>query len=314
MEGSERLSEARRDRRLGLLAAFSCTLLWGVLAIVMKVASAEVDSVTIVWFRFTFALAALFAIFLLRDPGGLRVLLRPPPLALIAAIALTVNYLGFMQGLALTTPSVAQILIQAGPLLLAMAGVLIFGERLVARQIAGAILAVLGFGAFYIDQHQEAVVPRGALVDGVGFVLLGAVAWAGYAVLQKRIVQGGLAPQALNLVLYALPALVLARWASWESLGELSGTGWAIMCFLGANTLLAYGALGEALKRLPAYQVSLIITTNPLITLVVMELLRGLEPAWLPADSIGLVGYAGSGLVLVGLGVVLGPRREGRRA
>ena len=101
---------------------------------------------------------------------------------------------------------------------------------------------------------------------------------AASALLQKRIVQGGIAPQALNLVLYAVPALLLHQCVSWDSLGGLDGVGWGIMCFLGANTLLAYGALGEALKRLPAYQVSLIITTNPLITLAVMELLRSLDP------------------------------------
>jgi drug/metabolite transporter (DMT)-like permease len=71
------------------------------------------------------------------------------------------------------------------------------------------------------------------------------------------------------------------------------------MCFLGANTLIAYGALGEAFKRLPAYQVSLIITLNPLITLVAMAALRPFAPSWLPKDRVGTLGY-GAALLVVG--------------
>jgi drug/metabolite transporter (DMT)-like permease len=301
-----------RERRLGLLAAISCALLWGVLAIVMKVASAEVGPVTIVWFRFTFAFTGLAGLFLVREPRALGVLLRPPRLALLAAFALTVNYLGFMQGLAMTTPSVAQILIQTGPLLLAVAGVVLFGERLGPAQVVGGLLALLGFGVFYADQQGAAVVPGAVLLDGVGFLLLGAVAWATYAVLQKRVVARGLGPQRLNLVLYALPTLALFGPAELGSLAALDAVGWAIMVFLGANTLLAYGALGEALKRLPAYQVSLIITANPLITLGVMELLRRSDPPWLPADRVGPTGLAGALLVLLGLAAVL-RRTPGRR-
>lgn len=305
-------SSAARERRLGLLAAFSCALLWGFLAIVMKVASADVDPVTIVWFRFTFAFACLGGLFLLRDPEGLRVLIAPSPLALLAAACLTANYLGYMNGLALTTPSVAQILIQLGPLLLAIAGVVLFGERLGARQVLGGLVALVGFAVFYADQHGGAVVPRETLRAGVGFLVFGAVTWAAYAVLQKRLVGRGLGAQQLNLVLYALPAACLWPFADLPSLSRLDAGGWAIMAFLGANTLLAYGALGEALRRLPAYQVSLIITANPLITLAAMELLRGAEPAWLPADAVGIGGYAGALLVLVGVAAVL--RRGGRAA
>ena len=47
------------DRRFGLLMAGTTALLWGFLAIALKVAVADVDVPTIVWFRFTFAFTAL---------------------------------------------------------------------------------------------------------------------------------------------------------------------------------------------------------------------------------------------------------------
>lgn len=304
---------AARSRRIGLLMAFSCTLLWGFLAIVMKVASEDVDSLTIVWFRFTFAFAVLGAVYLVRHPGDLRILIAPPLFGVLAAVSLTCNYIGYMSGLAATTPSFAQILIQAGPLLLAIGGVVLFGERLTKRQVFGGLLAIVGFGVFYWDQYGTAVVPRETLQLGIGYLMFASVTWAAYAILQKKLVGKGYAPQQLNLLLYALPALALWPWADLGSLGALSVGSWALMAFLGVNTLLAYGALGEALKRLPAYQVSLIITLNPLITLSAMETLQVLEPSWLPADAVGALGYAGAALVLGGVAFVLlkAPRPPG---
>jgi drug/metabolite transporter (DMT)-like permease len=303
-----------RQRRFGLLMAGSCAFLWGFLAIAMKIASEEVPTATIVWFRFTLAFAALALLIGARRPQRLRILAAPPLLGLVAALALLLNYLGYLGGLAMTTPSFAQILIQTAPLFLAIAGVVIFRERLSRAQALGALLAVGGFVLFYLDQHEAQVVPRDALLRG-NLVLLGAaVAWATYAVLQKVLVSRGCAPQDLNLLLYALPALVLVPWVDFELLRGLGWGMWLLMIFLAANTLLAYGALGEALARLPAYQVSLIITLNPLITLSAMACLRAAGVSWVPADRVSWVGYVAALLVVIGIFQVLLRAAPGRDA
>lgn len=301
-----------RERRVGLFMAGSCALMWGFLAIAMKIASEEVPTATIVWFRFTLAFAALALMIGARDPGRLRILAAPPLLGLIAALALLGNYLGYMAGLALTTPSFAQILIQTAPLLLAVAGVLIFRERLSRFQALGALLAAGGFALFYYDQHQAQVVPQDTLMRGNLMLLGAAIAWATYAVLQKLLVLRGRAPQDLNLLLYALPALVLVPWVDFELLFAMSPGLWLLMLFLALNTLLAYGALGEALARLPAYQVSLIITLNPLITLATMAGLRAARVSWVPADQVSWIGYGAALLVVLGIAQVL--RRAAPRA
>ncbi len=144
-------------------------------------------------------------------------------------------------------------------------------------------------------------------------MLLGAaIAWATYAVLQKLLVLRGRAPQDLNLLLYALPALVLVPWVDFELLFAMSPGLWLLMLFLALNTLLAYGALGEALARLPAYQVSLIITLNPLITLATMAGLRAARVSWVPADQVSWIGYGAALLVVLGIAQVL--RRAAPRA
>ena len=296
---------AAAERRLGLIFAGTTALLWGFLPIAMKVATEEIPVLTIVWFRFAFAFALLALFVGRRDVRRLVILRKPPLLGLIAAVGLTVNYVAYMAGLDATTPSNAQILIQTAPLMLAIVGVVAFKERLTRWQLLGVVIAVAGFALFSWDQHAAAVVDGEALWTGNLIIFGAAVAWVVYAALQKRLSMDGFAPQDLNLLLYVLPAVVLVPTVDFALLSSLGWGMWLLLVFLGANTLIAYGTLGEAFKRLPAYQVSLIITLNPLITLAVMALLGTLGFAWVPADSVGLWGYAAALLVVAGVVRVL---------
>ncbi len=299
------LTDAARERKLGLTFAATTAVLWGFLPIAMKVATEEVPVLSIVWFRFTFAFALLALFVGRRDLRRLKILRRPPLLGLIAAVGLTINYVAYMAGLAKTTPSNAQILIQTAPLMLAIVGVVAFKERLSRLQLVGVLIAIAGFALFSWDQHSAAVVSGDALWSGNLIIFGAAVAWVVYAALQKRMSMDGFAPQDLNLLLYVLPAVVLVPMVDFGLLAGLGWVMWLLMIFLGANTLIAYGTLGEAFKRLPAYQVSLIITLNPLITLAVMAILGTLGFAWVPADSVGVWGYAAALLVVAGVVRVL---------
>ncbi len=296
------------DRRFGLAMAATTALLWGFLAIALKVAVQRVDVVTIVWFRFTAAFVVLAVLVGSRDAQRLGILRRPPPLSLVAAVLLLANYLCFLAALDHTTPSNAQILIQLAPLLLAASGVMFFGETLNRAQLLGVGVATVGFALFYRDQLAQLVGASDRYVTGNLILLAAAVSWALYAVLQKLLSQRGHAPQDLNLVLYALPAVALAPFADFGVLAELTSGWWLLMFFLAFNTLVAYGALGEALKRLPAHEVSLVITCNPLITLAAMAVLASLSVTWIEPDRIGTLGWVAAGLVILGVGRALQKR------
>ena len=276
-----------RERRLGLIFASLTALLWGFLAIAMKVATdAGIPVIPIVWFRFAFSVlgVALFVAF--RNRTRLAILGRPTALAIVAAVLLTINYIGYLEGLERTTPTNAQILIQLAPLMLAMIGIFAFKEKMTRKQGIGVVVALVGFALFAWDKHQSAAL-SGADLDSGNLIIFGAaLAWALYAAGQKLLVMRGIAPQDLNLIFYAVPAVLLIPLVDFSAFLSITPTYWLVMVFLGANTLLGYGFLGEAFKRLPAWQVSLIITLNPLITIAAMELLKPLELAWVPADHV----------------------------
>jgi drug/metabolite transporter (DMT)-like permease len=285
--------------------AFSTAVLWGFLAIGLKVATTQLSVPSIIAFRFVFAAVLLATLLGMSDRSQLKVMRRPPAWALLAGLGLAGNYYGFLQGLHLTNPSTAQVLIQVAPLLLAGAGVWLFQERMRLSQALGAVPAAAGFLLFYLDQQGGAEASAEDPLRGAAWLLFGAVTWAAYGVCQKYEVRRGTSPQQVNLVIYSLCFLLFLPFGTPSDFQGLSGADWLLLCYLGLNTVLAYGCIGEALKRLPAYQVSIIVTLNPLITLVTMAALTFLGVGWLKPERTGALGYFGAALVVVGIVQVL---------
>ena len=93
-----------------------------------------------------------------------------------------------MQAVNYTTPSNAQLIAQLGPVLLTIAGLLFFNEKLRRIQIIGFILAAIGFGIFYSQQLQQMLDQKGTYNIGVLFAISAAVSWVAYAVMQKKLV------------------------------------------------------------------------------------------------------------------------------
>ena len=133
--------------------------------------------------------------------------------------------------------------------------------------------------------------------------------WALWATLQKALTLRGHAPQALNLLTYAVAGVLFLPFADPGELLHVDLTGWLVLLFLGLNTLLAYGALGEALKDAPANQVSMILALNPLLTLAGMAALAGLELGWVAPEPIRAIGYLGAAAMVTGVALVVGRRR-----
>jgi len=110
--------------------------------------------------------------------------------------------------------------------------------------------------------------------------------------------------QTLNLLIYFVAMVVLLPLVEWGEFFEGGVVGWSLLIILGLNTLLAYGALAEAVESIPLSLISILITLNPLITLSGMWLLSTLGVEILPVENIKWYGYLGgvvavSGVILV---------------
>lgn len=289
----------------GILCASITAFFWGFLAVALKVAVREVDPVTVVWFRFVIAFLLLAIWQSFRRPAAFRVFKKPPLLLWVAAIGLSWNYLGYMLGIHYTTPSNAQLFIQSGPIILALAGFIFFREKIGKLQIIGFILAITGLALFYNDQLSAFFESRGIYNKGVLFVLSGAAAWATFAISQKKLVSR-FDTESLNLFLFGFPAVIYIPFVSYEPLFKLSVEWWLLLFFLGANTFIAYTCLAKALKYIEANKVSVIIIVNPIITFITMGIFTALDVTWIVHERFSAVTIAGAVLVLAGAVLVSG--------
>lgn len=290
------------------LAFISVTIFcWGILSIAIKKVSTAVGPLNIAWFRFVFAAILLGSYHFFKNPHYLKIFIKPPVLAIVAGLCLGGNYLGFTKGVELTSPAITQIIIQIGPLALALSGIFIFKEKLNRWQILGFLCAVTGFSLFYKDQ-LSLFLNTTNLNSGVIWTIFGALTWTCYAISQKKLTNK-FPPSQLNLIVFGIPALAFLPATELADFSTLGWLEWSLLIFLGANTIIAYGCLAEAFKYLPANNISILITLNPLLTLVIVELIQFLNLNWIPYSAMSPLGYLGAFLVVSGAIMIVGMQR-----
>jgi len=217
--------------------------------------------------------------------------------------------MGYMLGIDYTTPSNAQLFVQTGPIILALAGFLFFKEKINRNQIIGFTVAIIGFSFFYRDQLSAFFDGQGKYNLGVLLTLSGALAWSIYAILQKQLVTK-YSIESLNLFLFGFPAIIYIPFINLSPLLELHWTWWLLMIFLGANTFIAYTCLAQAFKYLEANRVSIILILNPMITFTTMGILTALNVNWVTHERFSVITILGALLVFTGAVLVVKKQKK----
>jgi drug/metabolite transporter (DMT)-like permease len=298
-------------RGLGLALASSTMLLWGVLPLALREALAAHDPVTLTAFRFAVSAGVLALV--LGARGGLprlaalsrvgRVLLG------VATLGLAANYIGFLLGLDHTSPANAQVLIQTGPLLLALGGIAVFRERFSRAQWIGASLLGAGLVAFFRAQLAALASDSARYLEGVAWIGFAAATWAVYGLAQKQLLHE-LPSQAVMLCIYVGCTACFAPATHWSGLAAVPLAAWPVLLFCAANTLLAYGAFAAALEHWEASRVSAVLALTPLATLAFASLASALAPQQFATERLSAASWLGAALVVSGsLLTALGGRR-----
>lgn len=292
----------KTDYVRGLSFAAVTATLWGFLPIFMTVALAEFSSGSIVWFRFTFAFVILYGLLKLKNQNPASILRAPPGLGILSGLFLAANYFYFLKGVETGSPSNAGISIQTAPVLLVILGVVLFKERFNRKQGIGLAVAAVGFILFYRDQSRQL---GGTVYNEFSlYIQAAALLWVGYMVIQKQL-STRYPAQNLNLLVYGTAAAVLIPTVTWAEFNNSDPVSWVLMVFLGVNTLLAYGSLAEAVKYIPLWMISVVITLNPFITLAAMHVLPVVWPGLVQPEVIGLWGYIGAATAIGGVVTVI---------
>ena len=307
------LHQASGQWRLGLALALVTAACWSTLPVALKMMLEQLDPYTLTWVRFVVAGAVMLAWLGARGGlGGFATLDRKRWWLLLGAGVLLIgNYVFYLLGVQHSTPGNAQLLIQLAPLLMALGGILVFRERYRPAQWLGLGTIAGGLWLFFRDQSGHSSVGGEQYVLGSSMVVVAALVWAGYALIQKQLLTR-LSSPAIMLFIYLLASVLLLPMARPAALLALDGLGWGLLAFCALNTLVAYGAFAEALVHWEASRVSTILALTPLLSLAVIAGVHGLWPQAVAPESVGTIGYVGAVLVVTGsaMSALLGNRQR----
>jgi len=293
---------------LSLLTAF----MWGILPIALQLLLSELDAVTITWARFVFS--AAFVWFLLYRQGKLPSVAaftnRTRALTGVAIVALMGNFVLYLYGLKLLNPETTGIIIQLAPFLLMAGSVLFYGERMTRLDVGGALVLLAGLLLFFNDRLGTLFQSVSAYTLGVIIMVLAAVSWTIYGLLQKTLLRTMNSMQ-LTFLIYSGGALLLLLFSAPAALLELDGLHALLLLFGCLNMVVGYGAFTEAMHVWHAAKVSAVIALAPVITIICMPLVVWWWPSHFTSSGLNFLSYAGAALVVAGSMVSSLGKRQG---
>ncbi|MHC5671692.1 DMT family transporter [Nostoc sp.] len=295
------LHQSSGQWRLGLALSLLTVLLWGILPIALTVTLEAVDVYTVIWFRFlvSFLLLAMYLGIRGKLPKLEQLRSASWKLLAIATLLLGINYFLFMQGLALTSPANAEVLIQLSTLLLGLGGLVIFKERYRLYQWIGVSVMTCGYLLFFREQLTNLITAHSTYILGTVLIVLAAAAWAIYALAQKQLLQS-LSSPSIMLVIYGGCALLFTPLARVKSLFLLDSLHLGMLIFCALNTLIAYGAFAESLEHWEASRVSAVLALAPIVTLILLGVLSIIAPSLTSLEHLTFTAILGAGLVVTG--------------
>ncbi|WGE88859.1 DMT family transporter [Actinobacillus arthritidis] len=285
---------------LGFSLALLATATWGSLPMMAQQVLKYVDAQTLVWSRFVVAAIVLMLVLFLtrRLPKLAKLSLKDWGWVCLGVIGLSTNFVLFADALNYISPTTDQVLWQLAPFTMILCGILFFKEQLKLFQKVGFILLVIGLIAFFND-HFDEILQFDSYALGI---LLGSGAstiWVIYGIAQKLLLRK-LSSQQVLMIIYIGCGLLLAPLSTPSQLTQLSG--FPLICFIYCccNTLIGYGAYGEALNHWDTSKVSVVTTMIPVFTMIFAFIGHYFFPNTFANPDMNLMSYIGAFIVVIG--------------
>ncbi len=287
--------------RLGLGLALLTTFLWGILPLGLAIILQGLDVYTVTWYRFliAFVLLGIYLATCQKLPDVKKWRSMPWRLLGIATIFLAANYVLFLQGLALTSPTNAEVLIQLSPVLMGLGALAIFKENYTRLQWLGLGVLTLGFSLFFHEQLRVLVTASDQYLLGSLILVFAAVCWAIYALAQKQLLKQLSSSQIMWLI-YGSCTILYLPVSTPTAIFSLTPFQFFILLFCGLNTLIAYGAFAESLEHWEASRVSAVLALAPIITLIAVDMVALLFPLLIKPEHLTILAIIGAILVVTG--------------
>lgn len=243
--------------------------------------------------------AALTVGLALRFERSLRIRRRDLPLAGAAALLLYLNQIGFIFALDKTSASVLGLILGAGPIFVALAGLALRTETLPPRFWVGAVLSFAGVALVALGSGGEVSGDLGGVLLGV----LAAATWGGYSMLVAPLMQRYSARR-ISAVVLAAAWVPIALTSVPQLESQDFGLGWeiwALVLFATLGPLVLTNELWfRSLDRIGPARATLASNLMPFLAAGIAVVL--LSERLAPVEVVGGV--------LIGAGILVARRRR----
>ena len=275
---------AQRQRRLALTLIWLVPALWTVNYIVARRAPGVIDPYLLALGRWSLAGVVLVLVARAELWQQRRHLLRTSGQYLVlGSLGMLICGAWVYQGARTTGAMNISLIYAASPVLIGLGAVRWLGESFGPRQALGVALALAGVLHVIVKGHWTALADV-RFVSGDAWILAATVAWAGYALLQKKW-PSPLSATARLAAICVGGVIALLPFTLWEVLqpdaSHWSATAWWMVVVAAlVPGLGAYWIYGWAQKILGASRVAVTLYLGPLYAAVVAWGVLGEPPGW----------------------------------
>jgi drug/metabolite transporter (DMT)-like permease len=177
--------------------------------------------------------------------------------------------------------------------------VFIYKEPFVGLQKLGTSLILVGLLLFFNDRYDVLSSLDNQETIGVLIVVVAAITWTNYALLQKQLLVSFSSVQILFFI-YVVSIFALLPFATPTLLWQLTPYQFGLLAFCCLNTIVAYGCFAEALNLWDASKVSAMLALAPLCTIGTLKLIVLFNPEYAFSDRLSWLSIVGALLLIVG--------------
>jgi drug/metabolite transporter (DMT)-like permease len=272
--------------------------MWGVLPVIMKASLTAFSGSLITSVRLVGSFLILFTYVVLakRAPSFRNF----PRVAVLGGIAMTSNYLLFIYGLERTSAISAEIIVQIAIVMMIVAGVLLFKERMTLSKGIGTGLAMMGVYLIIWNGSDIITILSQSNFTGNMMIVAAAVAWPLYGYSQVTLNKTQTSSQALSLILLPAALASLIALPSFEA-SPTSPMDVPLLLLLIILAVIPYALLASSFKHLESSTVMVIITLSAVVTPLSVYVVRWLGAQFLVGETITPYTIIGGALILVGV-------------
>jgi drug/metabolite transporter (DMT)-like permease len=283
-------------RLTGILFTIISAAGFGTLAIFGKFLYADgLDTITLLFLRFTFAASVMTLILILRHepfPRG-RVLLQ---LIGMGALGYAGQSFSYLSAIKYASAGLVALLLYLYPMIVFILSVIFLRENVTWVKIAALVVALIGTGL--------TVGPAGGQALGIFFALAAALIYSVYIIVGAGVMKQVSAVQSTTIIFYAAAAVYGTLTAINGARFPASSNGWwSLAGIVTFATVIPVVTFLAGIERIGPTNASLLSTLEPIVTVLLA--------AWLFAERLETITLIGGALILVA--VILLTRNELRQ-